>query len=118
MGWILLLLVVVGCFWSYRQLRCLEGEILTEIAQDKEKRRSEKPTEPPVPHQDAANDDDSQKRRIMTFVTSLPGCSQKDVYAHFPEIDRDNLQKMLRGMAHDGLVRRERAGSSYRLYPV
>ncbi|MBW6511889.1 MAG: hypothetical protein K0A93_07205 [Desulfuromonadaceae bacterium] len=118
MGWILLWLVVAGCFGLYRQLRRIEGEIFAEIAQDKEIRRSEKPVTPSVPNRDVVNDEDSQKRRIMMFVASLPGCSQKEVYAHFSEIDRDNLQKILRGMAHDGLLRRERAGSSYRLYPV
>lgn len=117
MGWILLLLVVAGCFWLYRQLRRLEGEIFAEIAQDKENRRSEKAVTLSVTNKEDVNEDDSQKRRIMTFVASLPGCSQKEVYAHFSEIDRDNLQKILRGMAHDGLLRRERAGSSYRLYP-
>ncbi|MDF1579557.1 MAG: helix-turn-helix domain-containing protein [Desulfuromonadales bacterium] len=118
MGWILLLLVVAGCFWLYRELRCLEGEILTEIAQDKETRRSENAVTPSVPSQDVVNDEDSQQRRIVAFVASLPGCAQKEVYAHFSEIDRDNLQNLLRGMANDGLLRRERAGNSYRLYPV
>lgn len=54
--------------------------------------------------------------RIVSMVSRSPGILQTDVYAHFPEENRKNLQAVLLQMDRDGALRREREGATYRLF--
>jgi hypothetical protein len=54
--------------------------------------------------------------RIVSMVSRSPGILQTDVYEHFPEENRKNLQAVLLQMDRDGALRREREGATYRLF--
>jgi len=54
--------------------------------------------------------------RITVQVTRTPGMLQTDIYARFPEENRKALQAVLLRMDRSGALKREREGSSYRLF--
>jgi len=47
-----------------------------------------------------------------------PGLLQTEMYKHFPHEKRKNLQGILLQLDNEKVLRREKDGNSYRLFPV
>lgn len=137
---VLLLLLVGGGFYLYQKLVTIEREIRAEQAQEKASQQppvaaSAAPAAAPSgasarPGSTAQTEEQdlqaepamslgSEAAAILARVREQPGLVQVDLYPQFPAVDKKQLQKRIRQMADDGLLRRERQpGGSYRLYPV
>lgn len=61
---------------------------------------------------------DALETQIVALVTRTPGILQTDIYSKFPHENRKNLQAVLLQMDKDGALRREREGSTYRIFVV
>ncbi|MCF6179083.1 MAG: FAD-binding protein [Geopsychrobacter sp.] len=81
---------------------------------------SEAPTvETPVVEQDSQlNAAENLLEDLLATVRETPGLTQLELYRHFADRDRRELQKMLRELDRQGRLRREKKGSSYRLFPL
>lgn len=74
---------------------------------------------PEVTASDApAADEPDLHARIVALVAGSPGMLQTEIYASIPEEKRKALQTMLLQMDRSGSLKREREGSSYRLFVV
>jgi hypothetical protein len=54
--------------------------------------------------------------QIIAQVSRTPGILQTEIYSRFPDENRKSLQAVLLQMDRDGVLQREREGSSYRLF--
>ncbi len=139
MFWFVVVLLIVGAgFYFYRKMMTIEREILAE--QEAERGPAEK-AEPdrPVKKEEAFNDPPivtpevekmvakaepvaaeplSLEEEILTAVENLPGIKQTELYGSFADVDRKQLQKLLKELGDDGRLTREKRGSTYLLYPV
>jgi hypothetical protein len=132
MFWFIVLLLVVGAgFYFYQKLISIEREIHAEqeaytAALEKGETASE----------DVPVAKDSDLRNISTVVspekgvpTSLAemvcaevnkhaGIKQTDLYPMFSATGKKQLQRLIKNLADEGKLRREKQGSSYLLYPL
>lgn len=60
----------------------------------------------------------SLEDEILAAVTNLPGIKQTELYDSFTDVERKQLQKLIRDMDEAGKLKREKQGTSYLLYPA
>ncbi len=120
---LLLLALIAAGYYVYKRLLKIEHEIRASRPSlaGEEDRPATKPDKGPVaPVPEAAEDHvpfgAGLKEQIMLAVEASPGLAQAEIYEKFPEADRRELQKLLRKLDQSGQLRREKKGSSYRLY--
>ena len=138
MGWfgfLLLLLIFAGGVYFYQKLLSIEHEIRREQAESRPVAQSSpgddvvKPEvappifkeqvklEPAVP--DTRNNRPTNlEDGLLKVVTELPGLLQTEIYALFPGEERKRLQTLLLQLDRNGVIRREKKKSSYRVFPV
>ncbi|WP_321370307.1 hypothetical protein [uncultured Desulfuromusa sp.] len=130
MFWFVFLLLLLGAgFYFYQKMMSIEREIRAEQeaeggsaaqVQEPEKSSVDLPEMKPfdkdnnsattTPEQTAA------EKVIISAVTKSPGTKQTDLYVLFPDTGRKQLQQTIKNMADNGVLRREKQGSSYLLY--
>lgn len=132
MAWFLILLllgIVIG--YAVTRLRALEREIRAEQS------ASTPTTVPPTPvAKPAATEscpkektaqpinepqvspaEESLRMKLLRLVMQQPGIVQTEVYAHFAQDDRREIQNLLRELDQQKMLRREKQGNTYALYP-
>ena len=134
MFWFIVLLLVVGAgFYFYQKMMAIEREIRAEQVAANE-HVSPEPEPEPEPENLAADvfkptssARESQpaaavqgrtaiEEAIMSVVAEKPGIKQTDLYPLFADTGKKQLQKLIKNMADNGVLRREKQGSSYLLY--
>ncbi len=134
---VVLLLIVGGCFFLYHRMVEIEKEI--RAGQDvvktppvqkpiRDEEGSGPIAPPPVVTAEVGNlaakaepvEDEalSLEDEVLSAVVNLPGMKQTELYDGFADVSRKKLQQMLKEMDDAGQIRREKKGSSYLLYPV
>ena len=56
--------------------------------------------------------------RVLQRVMEQPGIIQTEIYAMFPRENRKHLQATLLQLDKENVLKREKEGNTYRLYPV
>lgn len=125
---ILLLLALIGFgYYVYQRLIEIEREIRADqralVDEADTPAPDQSPSPVPEPQEEsiikvAVAGTDGLTGRILGQVKETPGLSQADLYAHFPDEDRRDLQKLLRKLDQQKELRREKKGNSYQLYPL
>lgn len=131
MLWIMILFLALFCagYYFYKRLVTIEREIRAtqqrKVDEPELPKVSEAPAvetpevETPEVEQDAQlNAAENLLEDLLATVRETPGLAQLELYRHFADRDRRELQKMLRELDHQGRLRREKKGSSYRLFPL
>lgn len=131
MFWFIILLLVVGAgFYFYQKMMAIEREIHAELdlakaavapVQEPEKHHEKGPETPlPDPVSPALEvvESTTLKGTILAEVTKQPGMKQTELYPLFVDTNKKQLQQLLKEMADDGTLRREKQASSYLLYPA
>ena len=132
MFWFIVLLLVVGAgFYFYQKLISIEREIHAEQeAYTVALQKAEKPPEEvpeakePDPKTTPAavtpqlDEPNSLAEMICVEVNNQAGIKQTDLYPMFASTNKKQLQRLIKELADDGRLRREKLGSSYLLYPV
>lgn len=125
--WLFLLLLVLigwGIYFCHR-LKQIEADIrkdleATEIDEDSPVDGDEEIVrETSGAYGSAVSDAESDPvGQILTLVGNEPGIKQTEVYSRLSDVPRKSIQELLRKLADDGRIRREKKGSSYQLYPT
>lgn len=135
MFWFVILLLFVGAgFYFYQKMMTIEREIRAEqeiekahiaAVQEPEKRPEETPQKTvfdselsPAAVAPESAEPSTLEETILAEVTRQPGIKQTELYPAFADTNKKQLQKLVKGMADNGVLRREKQGSSYLLYPV
>jgi len=132
MFWFVLLLILLGGgFYFYQRMISLEQEIRAEQEREKVQQASQGEVETSVaashenesaqPAVAAAATDGSEgevDNPIVRLIDEKPGVVQSDVYADLPQLNKKQVQQMIRELVDEGKIRRERLGSSFKLYSV
>jgi hypothetical protein len=128
MFWFVLLLFVLGGgFYFYQRMLALEQEIRAEQEREKELQAKQvnQETAAAAPRNEepertvAAADNPATEiaeNPILQFVCAHPGVVQADLYADIPQLNKKQAQQMIRELVDAGKIRRERLGSSFKLY--
>ena len=135
MFWFIVLLLVIGAgFYFYQKMKSIEREIYAEqkieAAQNTTAQKAEKqPVDVPqttvfdsetdlsaVVYEvsESATLEDS----ILAEVAKQPGLKQTDLYPLFAATNKKQLQRLIKEMADEGKLKREKKSSTYLLYPV
>ena len=145
---IVLLLVAGAGFYFYQKLTTIEREIRAEQAAERGRATASSATVPaqepepevkevePVPEPEVAveleavdreptiaetpvaDEFASPEEEILAAVKNLPGIKQIELYKSFPDFDKKKFQQMVKQLADDGDITREKQGSSYILFPA
>jgi len=132
MFWFIVLLLVVGAgFYFYQKLISIEREIHAEqeaysVALQKAEKTPEEvpeakdpdPENTPtavIPEQDELT---SLAEMICAEVNKQRGIKQTDLYPLFSATNKKQLQRLIKKLADNGRLRREKQGNSYLLYPL
>jgi len=135
MFWFIVLLLFVGAgFYFYKKIISIEREIQAEqemaLAQNTAAQKSEKlpeeapqtsafdPKESASPVSPITSESSNLEESILAEVTKQPGLKQTDLYPLFADINKKQLQRLIKKMADNGRLKREKKSSSYLLYPV
>lgn len=134
---IILLLIVGGCFYLYQRMMAIEEEI--RAGQDLVKKPAEQAFQvsvsddeeivsPPVvtaevekmasKAEPVVEESMSLEDEVLGAVNNLPGIKQTELYNSFADINKKRLQQLLKDMDDAGQIKREKKGSSYLLFPV
>ena len=129
MFWFVVLLLVVGAgFYFYQKMMAIEREIRAEQVAENE---HVSPEPEPEPENLAAKPTSLDKENgsatavqeqspieeaIISAVAEKPGIKQTDLYPLFADTSKKQLQKLIKNMSDNGVLRREKQGSSYLLY--
>ncbi|MBD1400934.1 hypothetical protein [Pelovirga terrestris] len=128
MFWIVLLLILLGgSFYFYQRMVALEQEIRAEQEREKELQAQQvnqesaaaapKKIEPALVGAAAENPaTEMAENPILQCVCAHPGVVQADLYADVPQLNKKQAQQMIRELVDAGKIRRERLGSSFKLY--
>ena len=123
-GWLVVIGGGAAGYWLYRRLKRIESEILEEIRSPRQREspapagpgKGEPPVGTAVPKEEKAPEPvAAPEARVLDIVRSRPGILQTELYEHFAEESRREIQDLLLQMDRDGRVSREREGSTYRL---
>lgn len=124
---LLLIAFIVAGYYIYQRLLKVEREIRADQrALVDEDDSVIEPDVVPVPPKSVLKVADSDalleavglKEQITSVVEGSPGLAQVEIYDKFPDENRRELQKLLRQLDQGGQLRREKKGSSYRIYPL
>ena len=125
---LLLIALIVAGYYVYQRLITIEHEIRAEQrsridpedspSADVKIESSASEPESKVDDSGAQGEEPGVKEQIRLAVEETPGLAQTELYAKFPDQDRRELQKLLRELDQSGQLRRDKKGSSYRLYPL
>jgi hypothetical protein len=132
MFWFIVLLLVVGAgFYFYQKLISIEREIHAEQeVYNASLQKVEKVPEGVSVAKDADSGNMSSvvtaekgepislEEMICVEVNKQGGIKQTDLYPLFSATNKKQLQRLIKGLADDGRLRREKQGSSYLLYPL
>lgn len=135
MFWFIVLLLFVGAgFYFYQKMMTIEREIRAEqkiekahiaAVQEPDKRMEETPQKTvfdsetsPAPVVPERAETSSLEATIFAKVTEQPGIKQTELYPLFAATNKKQLQQSIKKMADKGVLRREKQGSSFLLYPV
>ncbi len=130
MFWFVVVLIVLGLgFYFYQRMVALEQEIRAEQEREKElqTKQGHQDTAAATPrHKEPAPADavavnpahDTAENPILQFVCAHPGVVQADLYADVPQLNKKQVQQIIRELVDAGKIRRERLGSSFKLYLV
>jgi hypothetical protein len=58
------------------------------------------------------------KEAVLAEVIKRPGMKQTELYPFLADINKRQLQKLIKEMADSGVLRRDKQGNSYLLYPA
>ena len=132
-AFIVLLIVAGACFYFYQRLTALEQEIRAEQAREKAAAVSPEPRGVPVEEVATVADPvvesveetpgvvdvaQSLEASIVAEVEKKPGMKQPELYKLFTDINKKQLQKIVKAMADGGQLKREKQGNSYCLFPA
>ena len=124
---LLLIAFIAAGYYVYQRLLKVEREIRADqhalVEEDDSVIKSDLEPVAPEPAQKVAESDPIAEDvglndQIMLVVEASPGLAQAEIYDKFPGTDRRELQKLLRQLDQTGQLRREKKGSSYRIYPL
>ncbi len=135
MFWFIILLLVIGAgFYFYQKIISIEREIHAEQelaaahnvpAQETEKQPAVAPQmtvfdsgSSPETVAQKRTDPTTLEKTILEEVTKQAGIKQTDIYPLFAATNKKQLQKLIKEMADNGKLKREKKSSSYLLYPV
>ncbi len=147
MFWVIVLLLLAGAgFYFYQKMMEIEKEIRAEqdaaqLSGDKKQAKADKEesavaaeaeaqgaVDPPVvtpevekmaaKAEPVVNESQSLEGEILAAVKNLPGVKQTEIYTSFADINKKQLQLLLKEMDDSGKLKREKKGSSYLLYPA
>lgn len=115
--------LVVAGYFGYRKLQKIEEEIREEIETREEPAQSDaekakvvevKPKKPPAKKAPA----DTLEAQVLEAVRREPGKLQTAIYDEFAGTDRKKIQELLLRMDREGKLRREKKGSTYKIFPA
>lgn len=135
MFWFLLLLVLLGGgFYFYQRMRAIEQEIRAEQVQEKERQQSKQETDShrlptaseenelspfePLTVAAVGAEGLGADNPVLVVIQGEPGIVQSELYSRFPEVNKKQLQQMIKRLADDGQIRRQPFKSSYQLFPA
>lgn len=141
MFWFIVLLLLAGAgFYFYQKMMEIEREIRAEQdAGQASAGGAASPASKPEPVQDEPSDSQivtpevdkmttkvvpvadaslSLEDEILAAIKNLPGVKQTEIYASFADVNKKQLQQLLKELADGGKINREKKGSSYLLYPA
>ncbi|NOY13013.1 MAG: hypothetical protein GXP51_04830 [Deltaproteobacteria bacterium] len=137
MLWFIVLLLLAGAgFYFYQKMMTIEREIRAEQAAEKNTEEgptavasnSEEDADPQIVTAEIGNLTASVdpvadasytlEDEILEAISNLPGIRQSELYDSFSDVSKKRLQQLLKQLADDGQLKREKQGSSYLLYPV
>ena len=135
MFWFIVLLLFVGAgFYFYQKMMAIEREIRAEQeAGNIHVTTTDSPEDKSMetPHNTIFDSESSpsvvatetvvlssQEETVLAEVTKQPGLKQTDLYSILADTNKKQLQKMIKEMNDRGVLRREKQGSSYLLYPA
>jgi len=116
MAWIGLIILVVIIVYGVVRLRALEREIRAEQTANTPTPSTSHDSH--NPHDSRKESDESLQIRMLRLVMQQPGILQTEVYEQIPQHERREIQELLRELDQQKLLRREKQGNSYALYPV
>ncbi|MFO7984055.1 MAG: hypothetical protein R6V08_11430 [Desulfuromonadales bacterium] len=120
--------LVVAGYFGYRKLQKIEDEIREDLESRDEAETSGAGTgktpemtpavkkEMPSPVNEASKEE--IEALVLEKVRQSPGILQTEIYNAFAGRYRKELQGMMLKMDREGRLRREKKGSTYRLFPV
>ena len=115
MGWIILLVLVVGGVLIARRLIELEKEIRAEIDSVETVNETDIDSDS-VKLKSNADQVTELDQRILTLIKREPGLLQKDFYSRIPDIDKAHIKKKLLELDRTGRILRKRSGNTFSLY--
>lgn len=135
MFWFIVLLLFVGAgFYFYQKMMTIEREIRAEQEVEKGHVATEQVTDKQseVTSQGTAFDSGDSfppaapeavkattlEENILAEVVRKPGVKQTELYPLFVDTNKKQLQQLIKEMADTDVLRREKQGSSFLLYPV
>ena len=133
MFWFVLLLLLVGAgFYFYRKMMSIEREIRAE---QEVEMASDTMAQEPVVVEDVASETAAAvvekkeeasageieparvEEKVLAAIAKQPGIKQTELYTIFSAENKKQLQRVLKEMADNGQLKREKEGSSYLLFP-
>jgi hypothetical protein len=124
MGLILLLLLVGFGWFAYRELKLMETDILRDIELKNMAVATEAANNASLPQEEvilkvaeSVPEPVPLSGRLLNVIADQPGIMQTDIYSQLPDYRKKQLQQTLQEMERIGVIRREKAKGSYRLFP-
>ena len=134
MFWFVLLLLLVGAgFYFYRKMMSIEREIRAE---QEVEMASDTMAQEPVVVEDVESETAAAvvvekkeetsageieparvEEKVLAAIAKQPGIKQTELYTIFSAENKKQLQRVLKEMADNGQLKREKEGSSYLLFP-
>ncbi len=134
MFWFILLLLLVGAgFYFYRKMMSIEREIRAE---QEVEMASDTMAQEPVVVEDVESETAAAvvvekkeetsageieparvEEKVLAAIVKQPGIKQTELYTIFSAENKKQLQRVLKEMADNGQLKREKEGSSYLLFP-
>ena len=134
MFWFILLLLLVGAgFYFYQKMMTIEREIRAE---QEVEMASDTMAQEPVVVEDVESETAAAvvvekkeetsageieparvEEKVLAAIAKQPGIKQTELYTIFSAENKKQLQRVLKEMADNGQLKREKEGSSYLLFP-
>ncbi|OEU72255.1 MAG: hypothetical protein BA864_10815 [Desulfuromonadales bacterium C00003093] len=133
MFWFILLLLLAGAgFYFYQKMMTIEREIRAE---QEVEMAGDTMAQEPVVVEDVASETAAAvvekkeeasageieparvEEKVLAAIAKQPGIKQTELYTIFSAENKKQLQRVLKEMADNGQLKREKEGSSYLLFP-